>query len=183
MPECISGETNLGKHIWGNSTSNALCRSGALCLFRGFSWPRCDDVMMCPRPQVLRQPHRTPLHACPNLRRITQRSRTNSFAVPRKHRRQRLHRPRPVRLRPIDGPHASSKHTSVRKAFTEMPLRQKRQVDGPSFRTIPGTFWNGALSSPRCRIASARGQQLAATCEAEAVRDERPVSRWRENDY
>jgi hypothetical protein len=89
--------------------------------------------MMCPRPQVLRKPHRTPLQACPHLRRITQRSRTISFAVPRKHRRQRLRRPRPVRLRPIDGPHASSKHTSVRKAFTEMHLRQKRQVDGPSF--------------------------------------------------
>ena len=67
-----------------------------------------------------------------HLRR-TQRSRTNSFAVPRKHRRQRLRRPRPVRLRPIEGPHAPSKHTSVRKAFTEMHLRQKRQVDGPSF--------------------------------------------------
>ena len=93
--------------------------------------------MQCPRPQVLRQPHRTPLHACPNLRRIKQRSLTNSFAVPRKHRRQRLLRPRPVRLRPIDGPHASSKHTSVRKAFTEMHLRQKRQVDGPSF--LPGS--------------------------------------------
>ena len=89
--------------------------------------------MMCPRPQVLRKPHRTPLQACPHLRRITQRSRTISFAVPRKHRRQRLRRPRPVRLRPIDGPHASSKHTSVRKTFTEMHLRQKRQVDGPSF--------------------------------------------------
>ncbi len=77
------------------------------------------------------------INACPHLRRITQRSRTNSFAVPRKHRRQWLRGPRPVRLRPIDSPHASSKHTSVCKASTEMHLRQKRQVDGPSFLLAP----------------------------------------------
>ena len=110
--------------------------------------------MMCPWPQVLRKPHRTPLHACPHLRRITQRSRTNSFAVPRKHRRQRLRRPRPVRLRPIEGPHPSSKHTSVRKAFTEMHLRQKRQEDGPSF-CEPSDDWARSCDEPQRRTLTA----------------------------
>jgi hypothetical protein len=108
-----------------------------------------DRLVVAARSSPAKSPHSgsTPAHTFGESQ---QRSRTNSFAVPRKHRRQRLRRPRPVRLRPIDGPHASSKHTSVHKALTEMHLRQKRQVDGPSF----ASFF----------LSSGRSQRDAALC-------------------